>query len=109
LAVACINARYSLLAVLKTKVFILFCLSDLSLAPYKLVALLLEGSLKPCHLPLPTSREVAGVGLWKGRRQLKRSLFSSSKQQLLLLKKNSVYVADCDSEVLCDARRALAE
>jgi hypothetical protein len=32
-----------------------------------------------------------------------------SKQQLLLLKKNSVYVADCNSEVLCDAKRVLAE
>ena len=42
-------------------------------------------------------------------RELKRGLFCLSKQQLLLLKENSVYVVDCDSEVLCDARRALSE
>jgi len=36
-------------------------------------------------------------------RELKRGLFCSSKQQLLLLEENSVHVADCDSEVLCDA------
>lgn len=99
LAVACIDTHYSL-AVLMTKVFILLCLPNVSPAPHKGVALLLEGSLEPCNLPLPDSREVAGVGLWEGCRELKGSLFCSSEQLLLLLKENSVHVANRDSEVV---------
>ena len=63
LAIAFIDVRYSLFAVLKSKGFILLCLPYLSLAPYKLVALLLEGGLKARHLPLLASREVAGIRL----------------------------------------------
>jgi hypothetical protein len=92
-----------------TKVFIPLCLPDLSPTPYKGVALLLKSSLEPCHLSFPASREVAGVRLREGWRELKGSLFCLSEQLLLLLKENSVYVADRDSEVLRNARRALPE
>ena len=105
----CRDTRYSLFVVSLAKVFVLLCLPDLSPASHNGVALLLEGSLKPRHLPLPASREVAGIGLWEWWRELEGSLFCSSKQLLLLLKENSVHVANCDSEVLCDARRALSE
>jgi hypothetical protein len=66
-------------------------------------------SLKLCHLLLPTSREAASIRLCEGNRQLERSLFCSSKQQLLVLNENSIHIADCDSEVLRDAGRALVE
>jgi hypothetical protein len=75
------------------KVFVLFCLPDLSPASHNGVALLLEGSLKPRHLPLPTGREVAGIGLWEWWRELKGSLFCSSEQLLLLLKENSAFMS----------------
>jgi hypothetical protein len=65
LAVALDNSRYYLFVVLKTIVFILLCLLGISPAPHKGVALLLDGSLKPCHLALPTSREFAGIRLWE--------------------------------------------
>jgi hypothetical protein len=58
--------------------FILLYLPHLSPVPHKLVALLLEGGPKARHLPLPAGREVAGIGLWEWRRQLKRCLFCSS-------------------------------
>jgi hypothetical protein len=106
---ACQDTCYSFFVVSLAKVFVLLCLPDLSLASHKGVALLLEDSLKPCHLPLPAGREVAGIRLWEWWRELKGSLFCSSEQLLLLLKENSVHVANCDSEVLRDARRALSE
>ena len=109
LVMARIDARYSLFAVLKSKSFIILCLPKLSPAPYNSIALLLEGSLKPRHLPLPASREVAGIGLWEWWRELERCLCCSSEQLLLLLKENSVHVANRDSKVLCNARRALPE
>jgi hypothetical protein len=37
--------------------------SRLPPAPHYGVALLLNGSLKACHLPLPAGREVAGIKL----------------------------------------------
>jgi hypothetical protein len=90
------------------KVSVLLCLLSISPTPHKGVALLLDGSLIPCHLPLPASRELVGVGLWEGWRGLERDFFCSSKLLLLLLlKENGVHVVDCDSEVLCNARRAL--
>lgn len=63
MVVALNYSHYSLFAALKTIVFILLCLISISLAPYKGVALLLNSSLKPCHLPLPTSREFVGIRL----------------------------------------------
>ena len=107
MAVALDDSRYSLFAVLTMKIFVRLCLLSISLAPHKGIALLLDGSLIPSHLPLPASRGLAGVGLWEGWRELKRGLFCSSKQQLLLLKENSVHVVECNSKVLCDGRRAL--
>jgi hypothetical protein len=106
---ACQDTRYSFFVVSLAKVFILLCLPDLSPVSYNGVALLLEGSLKPCHFPLPAGREVAGIGLWERWRKLKGSLFCSSEQLLLLLEENSIHVANSDSEVLRDARRALLE
>ena len=103
---ACQDTCYSFFVVSLAKVFVLLCLLDLSPASHNGVTLLLEGSLKPCHLPLPAGREVAGIGLWEWWRELEGSLFCSSEQLLLLLKENSVYVANCNSEVLCNARRA---
>jgi hypothetical protein len=100
LAVVCIDTHYSLFAVLMTKVFILLRLPNVSPAPRRGVTLLLKGSLEPCHLPLPASREVAGAGPWEGWRELKGSLFCSSEHLLLLLKENGVYVANRDSEVV---------
>ena len=83
LAVALNDLRYSFFTVLKTIVFILLCLLGISLAPHKGVALLLDGSLKPSHLPLPAGGEFAGVGLWERWRELETCLFCSSKQHLL--------------------------
>ena len=45
MAVALNDSRYSLFVVLKTIVFILLCLLGISPAPYKGVALLLDGLL----------------------------------------------------------------
>jgi hypothetical protein len=109
LAMACKDTCYSFFVVSLAKVFVLLCLLDLSPASHNGVTLLLEGSLKPCHLPLPAGREVAGIGLWEWWWELEGSLVCSSEQLLLLLKENSVHVTNCDSEVLCNARRALSE
>jgi hypothetical protein len=98
--VALSDTLYSFFAVLKTVVFVLLCLLGISSAPHKGVALLLDSSLKACHLPFPASRELVGVRLWEGERQLKGCLFCSSKQQLLLLKENSIHVTDSNSVVL---------
>jgi hypothetical protein len=57
-----LNTHYSFFAVLLAKVFVLLCLPDLSPASHNGVAIL-KGSLKPRHLPLPASREVAGIRL----------------------------------------------
>jgi hypothetical protein len=94
------DSLYGLFAVLKTIVFIFLCLLS--------VALFLDGSLKPRHLPLPAGREFAGVRLRERWRELEGCLFCSGKQ-LLLLKQDCVHVADCDSVVLRNARRALPE
>ena len=109
MAVALNDSLYSLFAVLKTIVFIFLCLLGVSPAPYKGVALFLNGSLKPRHLPLPAGREFVGVRLRERWRELEGCLFCSGKQLLLLLKQDCVHVADCDSVVLCNARRALPE
>ena len=42
-----------------------------------------------------------GIWLLERRGKFKWSLLCSSKELLLLLKVNSIYVADCDSVVLC--------
>jgi hypothetical protein len=96
-------------AILKTVVFVLLCPHSLPLAPHKGVALFLDGSFKPYHLPLPAGRELTGVGLWEGWRELERCLLCSRKQLLLLFKENSVHITDSDSIVLCYAKRALPE
>ena len=49
------------------KVGVVLCLDDFSPASNCGVGFLLEGSLIGCHLPLPASVEVAGVGLWEWR------------------------------------------
>ena len=72
LAMAFNNARYSLLAISKTIVFVFLCLYSLLAVPYKDIAFLLDSSLISCHLPLSASREFAGVGLGKGGWQLER-------------------------------------
>ena len=77
--------------------------------PYHSIDLLLEGSFVAGYLSLPAGREVASVGLWEGWREFKRHCFCLSKQLLLLLKQNSIYVANCNSEVLCNTRRTLPE
>jgi hypothetical protein len=51
-------------AVSLTKVFVFLCSPDLSPASHSGVTLLQESSLKPRHLPLSTSREVASIRLW---------------------------------------------
>ena len=60
------DTRYSLLAILKTIVFVFLCLYSLPAVPYKDIAFLLDSSLISRHLPFPASREFAGVGLGKG-------------------------------------------
>jgi hypothetical protein len=109
LAVALNDSRYCLFTVLKTIVFIILCQLGISPAPHKGIALLLDSRLKPRHLPLPTSREFTGIRLWERWRELQTRLLCSSKQLLLLLKENSVHVADCDSVVLYDCWGALPE
>jgi hypothetical protein len=79
---ACQDTRYSFFVVSLAKVFVLLCLPDLSPASHNGVALLLEGSLKPRHLPLPAGREVAGIGLREWWRELERG-FCSMPIQLL--------------------------
>jgi hypothetical protein len=107
LAVALNDLRYCLFIVLKTMVFIILCLLGISLAPHEGVALLLDSCLKPRHLPLPTSREFAGIRLWERWWELQTCLLCSSKQLLLLLKQDSIHVVDCNSIVLYKAGRAL--
>jgi hypothetical protein len=107
LAMALNDSHYCLFTVLKTMVFILLCLLGISPAPHKGVALFLDSRLKPRHLSLPTGREFAGIRLWERWQELQTCLLCSSKQLLLHLKQDSVHVADCNSIVLCNARRAL--
>jgi hypothetical protein len=90
-------------------VFILLCLNGLLTAPYKGIALLLDGGFKTGHLPLLAGGELLGIGLWERGRQLQWCLLCLSKQLLLFLKENSVYVADYDSVVLCDCWGASLE
>jgi hypothetical protein len=67
-------------------VVVVLCLDGFPPAPDCSVNFLLEGSLKPSHLPLLAGREIAGVWLWEWRGELKLSLLCLNKQLLLLLK-----------------------
>jgi hypothetical protein len=55
------NSLYSLFTVLKMIAFIFLYLLGILPGPYKGIALFLDGSLKPHHLPLLAGREFAGV------------------------------------------------
>jgi hypothetical protein len=109
LAVALDDLCHSLCPIGLAEVFVLLRLDVLSSATHNSVTLFLDSSFISCHPPLPAGGELAGVWLGEGRRELEGLFLDSRKQLLLLLKEDSIHIADSDSVVLCYARGALSE
>jgi hypothetical protein len=80
LAVAFDDVLHRLVEPTLAKVSVVLCLDGFPPALNCSVDFLLESSLIPYHLPLPAVGEVAGVGLWEWRGEIKGSSFCLSKQ-----------------------------
>ena len=98
MAVAFDDPCRSLLSVGLAEVIVLPRLDALSPATHNSVTHFLDGSFITCHPPLLAGRELAGIWLGEGRRELKRLFLDSRKQPLLLLEEDCVSVTVTDTE-----------